>query len=238
MSKVFQFKQFSVDQTNCGMKVNTDAAILGAIAENNDIREILEIGTGTGVIALMLAQRYPKAYIDAVEIDKAASLTAESNFRYSPFSQNITLISSSFEDHFLSSPNKCYDLILSNPPYFVNSLRSENPSKQLARHTDIDFFKNLIASSSEHLSTQGVLYLILPLDTAELVKSLLLPITRLAVRKTIFIHSFPESKPYRCILVIGQGIQSSVVQKFVIYNTQNNYTEEYRRLLKDYLTIF
>ena len=238
MSKVFQFKQFSVDQTNCGMKVNTDAAILGAIAENNDIREILEIGTGTGVIALMLAQRYPKAYIDAVEIDKAASLTAESNFRYSPFSQNITLISSSFEDHFLSSPNKSYDLILSNPPYFVNSFKSENPSKQLARHTDIDFFKNLIAGSSGNLSPHGLLYLILPLDTAELVKSLLLPITRLAVRKTIFIHSFPESKPYRCILVIGQGIQSSIVQKFVIYNTQNNYTEEYRRLLKDYLTIF
>lgn len=237
MSKVFQFKQFSVDQTNCGMKVNTDAAILGAIAENNDIREILEIGTGTGVIALMLAQRYPKAHIDAVEIDKTASLTAESNFSNSPFSQNITLISSSFEDHFLSSPNKWYDLILSNPPYFVNSLRSENPSKQLARHTNIDFFKNLIAGSIQHLSTQGLLYLILPLDTAGLVENLLAN-TGLAIRKTIFIHSFPESKPYRCILVIGQGIQSSVVQKFVLYDTQNNYTEEYRQLLKDYLTIF
>lgn len=238
MSKVFQFKQFSVDQTNCGMKVNTDAAILGAIADNVEIREILEIGTGTGVIALMLAQRYPKAHIDAVEIDKAASLTAESNFRNFPFSQNITLITSSFEDHFLSSPNKLYDLILSNPPYFVNSLRSQDASKRLARHTDINFFKNLIASSSQHLSITGLLYLILPLDTAVLVKGLLLPRTGLVVRKTIFIHSFPESKPYRCILVIGQGIQGSVIQKFVIYNTQNNYTEEYRQLLKNYLTIF
>ena len=238
MSKVFQFKQFSVDQNNCGMKVNTDAAILGAIAENNDIREIFEIGTGTGVVALMLAQRYSQAKIDAVEIDKAAFLTADLNFRNSPYSQNITLIRSSFEDHFLSPMGNCYDLIISNPPYFVNSLRSEDPSKGLARHTDIVFFKNLITGSSAHLSPHGLLYLILPLDTAELVRNLLSPTTGLAVKKTIFIHSFHESKPYRCILVIGQGIQSSVVQKFVIYNTQNSYTEEYRQLLKDYLTIF
>ena len=238
MSKVFQFKQFSVDQTNCGMKVNTDAAILGAIAGNDNIGEVLEIGTGTGVIALMLAQRYPDATIDAVEIDDMASETAELNFRNSTFSHQIRLIRSSFEDHFLNREGKSYDLIISNPPYFVNSLRSVGKSKGLARHTDVDFFKNLIAGSLKHLSPHGLLYLILPLDTAELVTSLLSPDTGLLLVKTILIHSFPESKPYRCILVIGLQMQSAVTQKFVIYNTQNNYTEEYRLLLKNYLTIF
>lgn len=238
MSKVFQFKQFSVDQTNCGMKVNTDAAILGSIAVNDEIRYALEIGTGTGVIALMLAQRYPTAIIDAVEIDEMASSTAELNFRNSPFSDNLRLVKSSFEDHFSKSVEVRYDLILSNPPYFVNSLRSDDASKSLARHTDSGFFQDLISGSAAHLSLHGLIYLILPLDTAELVKSLLLPDSGLAVRKTIFIHSFPESKPYRCILVIGIGIESAVTQKFVIYNTHNSYTEEYRTLLKDYLTIF
>ena len=238
MSKVFQFKQFSVDQTNCGMKVNTDAAILGSIAINDNISHALEIGTGTGVIALMLAQRYPLAAIDAVEIDDMASQTAKLNFKNSPFSHQLTLIRSSFEDHFLNGQAKIYDLIISNPPYFVNSLRSVETSKGLARHTDVDFFKNLIAGSSKHLSPHGLLYLILPLDTAELVKDMLSPDSGLLLVKTILIHSFPESKPYRCILVIGLKMQKAVTQKFVIYNTQNNYTEEYRILLKDYLTIF
>lgn len=238
MSKVFQFKQFSVDQTNCGMKVNTDAAILGAIACNDDISQVFEIGTGTGVIALMLAQRYPQATIDAVEIDQASSETAELNFKNSAFSHQIRLIKSSFQDHFLNSPDKSYDLIISNPPYFVNSLRSGDESKGLARHTDIEFFKSLIAGASAHLSAHGLLYLILPLDTVGLVISLLSPDSALLINKTIFIHSFPGSKPYRCILVIGLKMQSTVTQKFVIYNSQNNYTEEYRSLLKDYLTIF
>ncbi len=238
MSKVFQFKQFSVDQTNCGMKVNTDAAILGSIASNDNIREVLEIGTGTGVIALMLAQRYPNASIEAVEIDNMAAETAELNFRNSAFSDQLSLIRSSFQDHFRNNPDKRYDLIISNPPYFVNSLRSAHASKGLARHTDFDFFKNLIEGSSTHLNSNGLLYLILPLDTAEIVKGLLIAGRELQVVKTIFIHSFPESKPYRCILVIGLKAQKSVTRKFVIYNTQNNYTEEYRLLLKDYLTIF
>src|SRR6476620_610816 len=123
MTKVFQFKQFSVDQTNCGMKVNTDAALLGAIAENERIERILEIGTGTGVIALMVAQRYPDAIIDAVEIDDGAAETAGLNFHNSPFADKINLVKSSIEDYFSGSAIR-YDLIVSNPPYFINSLHS------------------------------------------------------------------------------------------------------------------
>lgn len=236
MSKIFQFKQFSIDQTNCGMKVNTDAALLGSIAHNDCVKQILEIGTGTGVIALMLAQRYPAARIDAVEIDARAAETAGLNFRNSPFSTKIELIKSSFEEHFSSTSVK-YDLIVSNPPYFVNSLQSDDPFKRLARHTNKDFFKNLLSGAAEHLSATGLLYLILPLDTAELLKDMFAG-SELAIFKTIFVHSFPESKPYRCILVIGIISQSVETQKFVIYEKQNVYTEEYRMLLKDFLTIF
>ncbi|SKB35510.1 tRNA1(Val) (adenine(37)-N6)-methyltransferase [Daejeonella lutea] len=236
MTKVFQFKQFSVDQTNCGMKVNTDAALLGAIAENERIERILEIGTGTGVIALMVAQRYPDAIIDAVEIDDGAAETAGLNFHNSPFADKVNLVKSSIEDYFSGSAIR-YDLIVSNPPYFINSLHSTEPSKQLARHTNEDFFRNLISQAADHLSSKGLLYLILPLDTAELIKCLLGSST-LEINKTIFIHSFHHSKPYRCILVIGFTEVADNTQKFVIYDRQNVYTEEYRMLLKEYLTIF
>lgn len=237
MSKVFQFKQFSIDQTNCGMKVNTDAALLGAMADTRNALDILEIGTGTGVMALMLAQRSPAARIDAVEIDEGAGLTAALNISNSPFSNRVKLIQSSFEDHLSANADKKYDLIVSNPPYFINSLKSAEPSKLLARHTNEDFFSSLISGASGHLKTGGQLYLILPLDTADLVKRLLLE-TKLQVSKNIFIHSFPESKPYRCILVISPEPGETIDEKFVIYESQNNYSGEYRSLLKDYLTIF
>ncbi len=236
MSKVFQFKQFSVDQSNCGMKVNTDAALLGSLAQNESVDRILEIGTGTGVIAMMLAQRYRNAQIDAVEIDSAAAETAEQNFRNSPFSAKIGLIHSSFEQHFSENSVK-YDLIVSNPPYFINSLQSGDPSQRIARHTNKDFFHNLINGAKEHLTATGRMYLILPLDTADLVKNLTAG-SELNILELINIHSFHESKPFRCILVIGLIRQTTAVRKVVIYEQQNVYTEQYRNLLKDYLTIF
>ena len=238
MSKIFQFKQFSIDQTDCGMKVNTDAALLGALAEASEPRSILEIGTGTGVITLMIAQRFPNALIDAVEIDGKAAITAATNFENSMFSKQITLIPTSFEDHFLSSSDKRYDLIVSNPPYFINSLRGIDPAKSLARHTDVQFFEDLIFGASNHLSDDGLLFLILPLDTAELVMKLSGESARLHLRRKVLIHSFPFSEPYRCILVLGYAAVSPEVQKFVIYESQNVYSQEYRTLLKDYLIIF
>lgn len=238
MSKIFQFKQFSIDQTDCGMKINTDAALLGALAEASEPQNILEIGTGTGVITLMIAQRFPNALIDAIEIDEKAAITAATNFKNSMFSKQLTLIPTSFEDHFLSSSDKKYDLIVSNPPYFINSSRGVDPAKSLAKHTDVQFFENLIFGAANHLSDDGLLFLILPLDTAELVMKLSEGSPRLHLRRKVLIHSFPISEPYRCILVLGYAAVSPEVQKFVIYESQNVYSEEYRTLLKDYLIIF
>ncbi|MHB1178789.1 MAG: tRNA1(Val) (adenine(37)-N6)-methyltransferase [Daejeonella sp.] len=238
MGKVFQFKQFCVDQTHCGMKVNTDAALLGALAEMHHPRRILEIGTGTGVIALMIAQRYPESTIDAVEIDESAAKTAGLNFKNSPFGDRINLVASSFEKYFETMPGKKYDLIVSNPPYFINALKSHEAAKNLARHTDVSFFEDLISGSAQHLSQQGLIYLILPLDTAQLVVKISAERGNLSVRKQILIHSFPVSEPYRCILVLGFERSEPEHRNFIIYDAQNVYSDEYRILLKDYLTIF
>src|SRR5437879_3258817 len=113
---MFRFKQFNVDQSGCAMKINTDGVLLGALAEADQPENILDIGTGTGVIALMTAQRFENARIDAVEIDQSAAETARRNFSNSPFAERMNLYSMGFEQFFESNPDKKYDLIVSNPP--------------------------------------------------------------------------------------------------------------------------
>ncbi|MBC7745908.1 MAG: methyltransferase, partial [Flavobacterium sp.] len=133
---IFFFKRFSVDQRGCAMKVNTDGVLLGALAETDKSSRILDIGTGTGVISLMLAQRFPKAKIDAVEIDKEAALMAGTNFKNSAFSLQLQIFHSSYKEYFKKFPNKKYDLIVSNPPFFINSQQSKDLSKTIAKHTN------------------------------------------------------------------------------------------------------
>src|SRR6185437_14687455 len=161
-STVFQFKQFSVDQSGCAMKINTDGVLLGAFAGADDPVKILDIGTGTGVIALMLAQKFIDAKIDAVEIDENAAQTAAVNFKNSPFADRMTLYPSSFARFFDQFPKRKYDLIVSNPPFYINSLKSPGAKKTLAKHSDNDFFARLIKDVSSHLSPAGYCWLILP----------------------------------------------------------------------------
>src|SRR3569832_358514 len=123
MSGFFHFKQFNVDQTGCAMKINTDGVLLGALADANSPKTILDIGTGTGVIALMLAQRFTRAKIDAVEIDEQATETAVRNFADSPLAERLTVYPFGFVDFFDKYPGRRYDLIVSNPPFYINSLK-------------------------------------------------------------------------------------------------------------------
>lgn len=237
MGSIFQFKQFSIDQTDCAMKVNTDGVLLAAILDSEAPGKILDVGTGTGLIALMLAQRFPLALIDAVEIDENAAKTAKANFSESPFSKRTSLFHCPIENYLLNYDGQ-YDLIVSNPPFFINSLRSDDPIKGIARHTDKNFFENLLKESANKLSDKGFLYIVLPLDTSEMVEKLIISFPELEVTGKILIHSFPESKPHRKILKIGHNISEPFVQNFVIYEKAGIYTSEYRMLLKDFLIIF
>src|SRR5476649_1720171 len=109
MAGVFHFKQFDVDQTGCAMKINTDGVLLGAFAEADAPKAVLDIGTGTGVIALMLAQKFPGAKIDAIEIDQAAAGTATRNFQNSPFAERLNITQSSFQKYFEQFSKRKYD---------------------------------------------------------------------------------------------------------------------------------
>ena len=234
---MFRFKQFSVDQTGCAMKINTDGVLLGALTNVKDPLSILDIGTGTGVIALMLAQRFPDARIDAVEIDQTAAITADSNFKNSPFAERLTLYPSGFEGFFDTYPDRKFDLVVSNPPFYINSLQSPGAKKTLAKHTDERFFDKLIQNVSAHLTNNGVCWLILPPETAVPVKQLALQY-RLYPQKTITLHSFKADAPHREILALGFDAQQAEEEHFVIYDAPKVYSKEYEVALKEFLTIF
>jgi len=237
MKGVFRFKQFSVDQTGCAMKINTDGVLLGALIEANDPGNILDIGTGTGVIALMLAQRFTSAKIDAVEIDEAAAQTAGRNFENSPFAERLNIFPLSIQGFFNEYTDRKYDLIVSNPPFHLNSLESPKAGKSLAKHTDGDFFEELIAGVAEHLTKNGACWMVLPLQAAELVSDIVIR-NGLYLQKRKAIHSFEGSDPHREIVVFGFKEVSKEISKLVIYKAVNTYTEEYNQLLKPYFIAF
>jgi tRNA1Val (adenine37-N6)-methyltransferase len=234
---MFQFKQFSVDQTGCAMKINTDGVLLGALADADQPKTILDIGTGTGVIALMLAQRFSSAKIDAVEIDNSAAETARQNFKNSPFADRLSIFPTGFQCFFSTHPENKYDLIISNPPFHLNSLESPEAKRSVAKHTGDVFFNELTRGVSDHLSGTGSCWLILPLQTAALVLKLAKE-HGLHLKKKIEICSFENSELHREILVLGFEEVSVEISKLVIYKAVNEYSDEYKRLLQPYFVAF
>ncbi|MGH2624866.1 MAG: tRNA1(Val) (adenine(37)-N6)-methyltransferase, partial [Sphingobacterium sp.] len=230
MGNIFQFKQFSVDQNNCAMRINTDGVLLGALATAENPARILDIGTGTGVIALMLAQRYEKAAVFAVEIDSLAAKQAEKNFDNSPFSTRLTLTHSDVFQYQVRSP---FDLIISNPPFYTNSLHNPDPRKKVAKHTDKDFFCNLLEFAQKNLQPLGLLQIIVPDDLLELLveesdKNHLYLTHKLAIR------SFAQSNVIRYILSFCPSKKTMILDEFVIYQEKSIHSEAYITLLKPY----
>jgi len=156
----FEFKQFRIEQEKAAMKVGTDGVLLGAWTPVNDALRILDVGTGTGLIALMLAQR-SNARIDAVEIDEPAFEEAELNFKQSDWSDRLRIFHSDFLI-FADLSSESYDLVVSNPPFFVNSLKTKNVALSVARHDELLSFDQLISGARKLLNKTGRFCVIIP----------------------------------------------------------------------------
>ncbi|OKS86238.1 tRNA1(Val) (adenine(37)-N6)-methyltransferase [Mucilaginibacter polytrichastri] len=234
---MFQFKQFAVDQSECAMKINTDGVLLGALALANDPKSISDIGTGTGVIALMLAQRFPNGKIDAVEIDKAAAATASSNFKESKFAGRVTGYHLGFEDYFQQNPEQKYDLIVSNPPFYIDSLKSPGEQRTIAKHTDEQFFDILLSTTARQLTGTGLLWLILPVSTSLVVQEIAKGY-ELYLHTQINIRSYPQSYPHRHIIAFSLTESFTSIGDFTIYDEPKKYTAQYEAALKEFFTIF
>ena len=227
---MFHFKQFSIAQHKCAMKVGTDGVLLGAWTKANNPTRILDIGTGTGLIALMLAQRFQKAEITALEIDASAAEQAAENFSQSPWgnrlnSQHIPL------QEFKSE--KQFDLIVSNPPYFESVSKATCSERTQARHTDSLSFKALIQYCSKHLSQKGVLALVLPSESKE-------KVVQLALENGLHLHRICSVKgngntPVKRVLMQFSFQQQEVEESsLTIEKLRHQYTAEYIRLCKEF----
>lgn len=231
---IFRFKEFEVNQANCAMKINTDGVLIAALVQHKNPKLILDIGTGTGVIALMLAQRFLNASVDAVEIDKLAAQTAGSNFKNSKYNGRLKVYDISLE---FFSEDKKYDLIVSNPPFFVNDLKNEEQRKGLARHASIEFFEMLVAKSVLYLSTTGKTYFILPVKQAELVVELAKKYNLYLCEK-INLHSDKNKETFRVIICLSFEKNILVESDFYIYKGLKEHTGEYKDLLKPFFLAF
>ncbi len=234
MGSVFRFKQFEVDQSGCAMKINTDGVLLGVTAEHPAPSRILDIGTGTGVIALMLAQRYGAAEIDAVEIDPSAATRAAENFNGSPFASRLSVVTADILSYQASFR---YDLIVSNPPYFVNDLKSAEVRKGIARHADEDFFDGLIGKIALLLHPEGLFWVILPVkQAAQLIVNAVL--AGLFPVRIIHIHSDASKAEFRQMVCFSFSYAVVVHENFYIYSSPGVYTDGYIGLLKDFFLAY
>lgn len=155
----FQFQQFRIHQDRCAMKISTDAVLLGSLANAENPDKILDIGTGTGVIALMLAQRFPGSKVSSVEIDPDAAEQALGNFQASQFSERMDIFQGRIQDF---QEEEKFELIVSNPPFFPDHLKSRDSKRNKALHTDELSFEDLIDKTARLLSSSGLFWVILP----------------------------------------------------------------------------
>ena len=234
MSTPFRFKQFSVSQDRCAMKVNTDGVLLGAWADVSGAGKILDIGTGTGVIALMMAQRNQEAIIDALEIDKDAVVQAGENFLDSLWSQRLCAYHSSLQNF---NSERRYDLIISNPPYFVDDYKAENHQKNIAKHSVSLSYEELISGIDRLLSRSGDAFLVLPAFNLQLLESTVLE-KQLFIIKVTEVVAVEGKAPYLALIRLNREKRDCLKSNIVIQNEAGLFTNEYRSLTKEFYLKF
>lgn len=229
----FRFKKFTVYHDKCAMKVGTDAVLLGAWADTSFCRNILDIGTGTGIIALMLAQR-SQATVEAIDIDKEACVQAMENAAASPYTERIKVVHASCADFAASNQQKRYDLIVSNPPYFINSLKCPDNKRTVARHTDTLLLSDLIREAQTLLSPSGRIALVLPYEQLEEVKALASANHLYICRQTDVIPTLGAA-PKR-LLVELSTTEENIKNRdtLTIEEARHQYTPEYIALTKEF----
>jgi tRNA1Val (adenine37-N6)-methyltransferase len=274
----FQFKQFTVWQDRCAMKVGTDGTLLGAAAlssyeggilpgatslshdERGTMQEssspshderkaltetsssshdervenkemwILDVGTGTGLVALMLAQRFPTALIDAIDIDGEACSQAADNVFRSPFKERINIVQQSFLD--FPSLRK-YDLVVSNPPYFERSLKSPDKGRNRARHSDSLPLRNLVAHARTMLAVDGLIALILPSQLSDELTFIVATNGLFVVRRTDIV-SIEGAAPKRFIVELSPKPHSPKQETLILTTPDHHRTQQYSALMKDF----
>ncbi|MBL7968217.1 MAG: methyltransferase [Prolixibacteraceae bacterium] len=233
----FQFKQFRIVQERSAMKVGMDGVLLGAWANASEAKCILDIGTGTGLIALMLAQKNALADIDAIEIDRDACEEALFNVQQSDRSGRINLHCQSFQEFAAETENK-YDLIVSNPPFFSNGVKAPAETRAQARHADALPLDVLISGAANLLQENARIALILPTEQLQEVKNLG-QINGLSLSRLCRVRPNPVKPVFRILVELAKEQVVCQEENLMIeFEKHHDYTPEYRELTKDFYLKF
>lgn len=229
----FNFKQFHVNQDRCAMKIGTDGVLLGAWTPLiNNPYNVLDIGAGTGILSLMLAQRSNAEQIDAIEIDEDAYEQCVENFEASPWSDKLFCFHAGL-DEFVDEPEDEYDLIISNPPFYTDDYKSDNSSRDLARFEDALPFEELIEAAALLLSDNGIFSVIIPFKEEERFVSLCKELDLFPLKITR-VKGTPTTEIKRSLLAFCKMEQTPLIDELVIEISRHNYTPEYIELTKDF----
>ncbi|HUR65912.1 MAG TPA: methyltransferase [Chitinophagaceae bacterium] len=240
----FQFKQFTIWQERAAMKVTTDACLFGAWvaaitnSEKLTLRQAqgnncLDIGTGTGLLALMYAQKDPTTLIDTLEIDKYAFEQAFENISASPWSDRIQVIHTDAKE-FVSTHK--YDIILSNPPFYENELKSDDKNKNIAHHSDALALHELLSIIKKKLQPGGSFYLLLPYKRHKEIRELMLQ-NEFTITQMILVRQSVNHDFFRIMLAgkfKADGSGETMVEEIAITDNKGQYTSGFVSLLKDY----
>ncbi len=231
---MFQFKQFSIQQDRCAMKVGTDGVLLGAWCPiENKPFSILDIGTGTGLIALMLAQRSFAEQIDAIEIDEEAYEQAVDNFENSSWSDRLFCFHAGL-DEFMEEPEDEYDLIVSNPPFYSEDYKTSNEQRDTARFQDAMPFEDLVEAADLLLSENGIFAVIIPYKEEERFIDLCAEFELYPVRVTRVKGTY-DTPIIRSLLAFKRYELSTLsADELVIETARHHYTEDYIALTQDF----
>lgn len=232
----FQFKQFKIIQEKTAMKVGTDAVLFGAWVNISEAKDILDIGTGTGVVTLMAAQR-SKARITGIEIEKKAAEEAHDNVKNSPWSNRCLIENISFQK-FSNNTNKTFDLVISNPPFFVNNKKSKDNNLAIAKHNDLLPFSEMIHGSLNILHANGRLALILPVipakDFIHLAGKNGLHLNRLSLVRPNF-----RKEVHRYLMEFSRNKTTIETDDFAIHEDDgSDFTQKYKTLTSEFYLNF
>lgn len=234
-SRPFHLKQFSLLHHQSSMKVGTDALLLGIWTSIDKVARILDVGTGCGILALLAAAR-SQALVDAVELDESSFKEAAENFFNAPFHKRLYAIHDDF-NHFAAVADQKYDLIISNPPFFINDMRASEKKRNDARHGDRLNYEGLCKGTSALLNKDGRFCLVLPYEESKVFIQIAATYN-LHVNRQLLIIPKRGLPPNRINLELSFNTHALLSEAFVIRETDGTFTHQYIRFFKDFLIGF